>query len=476
MLRKLILGSALAFSLACGENITAQFDAPTVEDVVHNDIYLSDAKDGLDSYDGNEISKDGKVKDTYETVSGVDVSKLDLVDVKNEDLMAPELDSYGDTLEGLVDVPVEVTEIDVMIQDVPQVEVENDIFKVDANNDTLEANVQETVVTKDCNNKVWKLYGPYENTLSKLFEDEKGNIYVIGIKGGYGTPLQPIIPLIFYFDGKNLNEMPLPQMYGNTNVSDIWGKSSKEMLVLGCDGSTTAPLFQYDSTNNKWINFSNPLTSNNPLSLKSITGRSLESLFVSGGYDSDLHEFKQGIWIKHDLPPEYGDVMINKLYTIQDLFLIIGSKVISYDNNWHDLKTSDKKLILEDAWGDSSTNLYVVGNKEDLNFKTEYAPAIFHYDGKIWENLDLSFLSLVLYDSYKLKNISANGPKDIYVGDVNHDILIHYNGNSWEKISLPYTKQEISGFEDVVVNKNGELTAVLVPKYLQSNILRYECQ
>ena len=104
------------------------------------------------------------------------------------------------------------------------------------------------------------------------------------------------------------------------------------------------------------------------------------------------------------------------------------------------------QTAMDDIWGSSATNVYVVGHNSDIGGK------MYHFDGKRWADVKLSAMQGGnIVGAFQLAAIYGFGPGDIWaVGDYDrlnpnpppyyiehYSLVIHYNGKEWQQIKTP---------------------------------------
>lgn len=256
----------------------------------------------------------------------------------------------------------------------------------------------------------WKRLFPYYPThgFNDIYSVAADNCYAVG---NYG--------LIYHYDGSSWTEMESPVA---VNLNGIWGRTADDIFAVGNDGT----ILWYNGS--KWQKLSSPTSSH----LFSIWGfDQLGSQVYAGGRNGEVLVYKGGTWTHMDTP--------------------LADGIWNY-------------TTINAIWGESSSNLYAVGQTEgDVN-----SDVYLRYSGGAsWVR------------EYPFGKTSTSAKPGFVKGFVDHDVYIAgrdgtyrlTNGDwsSWEKLS-PISFDDMWGAShesiwfvsaDGIMRYNGKTSTVL---------------
>ena len=273
----------------------------------------------------------------------------------------------------------------------------------------------------------------------------------VGISDIWGTSPNDIIVVgedILHYDGTNWSPMPtseqIPAPFG------VWGNASDDVFAVGGDGIIS----HYDGL--EW----SPIRFGTTERLFDVWGSSPSDIFVVGA-DHFSSTFGEGSVILHYDSSQWSSIdsgTENRLFGWWE-----GSVILHYDGAQWSSMDSGTETYLYGVWGSSANDVFAVG----------LGGVILHYDGSTWSLMDSG-------TSYNLFDVWGSSPSDIFVvgGDLDTSaVILHYDG------VLPPTTSTTTSTADSTTIPSSTTTSTTNPPCLtetlygehseQTELLRY---
>jgi len=279
---------------------------------------------------------------------------------------------------------------------------------------------------------------------------------------------------IYNFNGHSWKEISIPGI--KSNIYGIWGGTDNEIIAGSCNNIHFYDYYSDNWTkklstvwnsklivNNFWSDNDHlkyiyavgsggvilkydgrtweNLSGFNILNFRSIWGSSPYNIYALN-MKGEIFHFDGSKW-KIVLNTQSTIIYKLKGISSSDIFAVgsYGKAYYFKDAKLKQIDIKDNKATFYDVWGDSPDNVFLVGDK------------IYHYDGvkgsKIESPLDSNSCLRAIWGASG-KNIYAVGSIYIKKNKYNNakysssklpnyeGVIIHYNGESWSKLKLPY--------------------------------------
>jgi hypothetical protein len=219
---------------------------------------------------------------------------------------------------------------------------------------------------------------------------------------------------------------PLPQ--GNY-LTSVWLSSSDHVYATGYQGT----IIQSSDGGESW-EIAEKLT---PYDLKGIWGTGDNNIYAVGDYGTILH-YDGNVWEEAESTTQGH---LNAIWGSgeNDIFVVGDEGTILRSNGytWSEME-SGTTIHLLDIWGRNENDIYAVGGNRSLGSGT--GGIIIHYDGNSWEKIEHG-----IPDLPNLNGVRGTGSGHLYVagGDRMYrpmtrvwsgtgGIILHYNGENWD--------------------------------------------
>jgi hypothetical protein len=227
------------------------------------------------------------------------------------------------------------------------------------------------------------------------------DVYAVGGRTANGSPHPGAV---LHYDGSRWSDVSAPAVSdGSSDFTAVWGSSPQDIFVAGRAETGAGLVGHFDGHTWSQMTISDPAS-----------GCPSPGCLVPGGVKTGVSDLSgtssTDVWVIGNRP----------IYDCETCWDATGTVSHSDGSSWTNLREHDYVTFLA-IWASAPNDAWILGMDGDF-------PYLYHSDGTSLT------LNRAVSDKYPhLRDLWGSSPSDVYA--VGPQVLLHYDGSSWIKIS-----------------------------------------